>query len=62
MTVQYILNGKDITGAIVLYKRQLTEATRQADKGLDQNEQIMWRTLDIANITAIRVLGEEIQG
>ncbi|MCP3684191.1 MAG: hypothetical protein GY861_16030 [bacterium] len=62
MEVKYVLNGKDITSAIDLYKPVKKEASRQADKGLDRSEQVMWRTLDIANVTTIRILGTEIQG
>ena len=61
MTVQYMLNGKDISGAIELYKPIKAESNTQTDKGLDGAEQIVWRTLDLANVTELRLLGDTIQ-
>jgi hypothetical protein len=60
MTVKYMLNGIDITDAIKLYKSPKVDVTTQAEKGLTGDDQLVWRTLDIANVTALRVLGVEI--
>ena len=60
MTVQYMLDGNDITDQIGLYKKVNNPVQTQTDAGLSEDEQIVWRTLDIANITALRVLGNEV--
>ena len=60
MTVTYMLHGKDITEQVKCYKKPRYEAKRQADAGLDKDEQIVWRTLELGNVDAIRILGDEV--
>jgi hypothetical protein len=60
MTVTYMLHGKDITDQIKCYKKPRYEAVRQANVGLGEADQIVWRTLELGNIDAIRILGDEV--
>jgi len=60
MTVKYILNGQDITDAIRNYKKPHVETATQANAGLTGADQIVWRCLEVANITSINILGAEI--
>jgi len=55
MSVSYELNGQDITEQVKLYRKPRKSTATQEAKGLSQDEQIAWRTLDIANITELRV-------
>ena len=62
MTVKYVLDGKDITAELKPFKAIKEESHTQANAGLEQEEQIVWRTLDLANITALSIMGMTISG
>jgi len=57
--VAYVLNGNDITAEIAPWISQPAASGTQGAAGLIE-EQVAWVTLDINNIIAIRILGEEI--
>jgi hypothetical protein len=60
MTVRYMLNGQDVTDQVRKFRKVQPSASRQETAGLEKDEQIVWRVLDLANITALRVLGMEV--
>lgn len=60
MTVRYELDGKDITDQIKLYKKQSKPVKKQTDAGLSDDQQIVWRTMELDNIRKLRILGAEI--
>ena len=60
MTVRYELDGNDISEQIALYKKPKYVSKKQTDAGLNEDEQVVWRTMEIDNIRAIRILGSEI--
>jgi len=61
-TVTYLLDGKqDITEAIKPFLAVPKAAQTQIKAGLTEDRVIAWNTLDINNITALRVLGMEVR-
>jgi hypothetical protein len=60
-TSRFVLDGVDVTAQLKPFNAKVSNySNKQATAGLAEDEQIIWRTLDIANITALRVLGAEI--
>ena len=62
MTVKYMLDGNDITAELKPFKAVHSEIGTQANAGLTGEEQIIWRTLDIANIKSLSLMGVTISG
>jgi hypothetical protein len=60
---RFELDGEDITDALKPYKA-VTPAyvAKQAEAGLEGNDQVAWRTLNLAHIDSINILGMEIGG
>jgi len=62
MSVKYVLDGKDVTAELKPFKAIKEESQTQANAGLEQEEQIVWRTLDLENITSLSIMGMVITG
>ena len=60
-TVQYVLDGQDVGDQLVGFLAVPKAAKTQTDAGLTEDRTIPWNTLDINNITAIRLLGVEVK-
>ena len=57
MTVRYMLDGVDITDQVALYKKPKYTCKKQENAGLSEEQQIVWRTMELDNIRNLHVLG-----
>lgn len=53
----FILNGVDVTAQLKPFMAKKSDSRKQAKAGLNDAEQVQWRTLDIANVDALNLLG-----
>lgn len=60
-TSRFVLDGQDVTEILKPFQSiRNNESKKQTEAGLEVGQQIEWRTLDLNNITALRVLGMEV--
>ena len=60
-TSRFVLDGKDVTATLKPFMAKVKDySKKQENAGLEGDQQVKWRTLDIANVRKLSVLGSEI--